>query len=147
MRLINGPIPTATINDTHELKGSEPEWTNQKQTTTTGIIPYRWQVYREMLGTCSVKDTVESVDSLRRNGVDTQYMQYLSKSRITSPLKASLRAHASSLSAFVISKTRISGQNPHGRQLNAKVCGSESGIFLILSCFNYNVQQQYLKIE
>ena len=22
-----------------ELKGSEPEWTNQKQTTTTGIIP------------------------------------------------------------------------------------------------------------
>ena len=126
-----------------ELKGSEPEWTNQKQTTSSGIIPYRWQVYRETLGTCSVKDTVESVDSLHRNGVDTQYMQYLSKSRITSPLKASLRAHASSLSAFVISKTRIS----HGRQLNAKVCGSESGIFLILSCYNHNAQQQYLNIE
>ena len=27
----------------------------------------------------------ESVDSLCRDGADTQYMQYLSKSRITSP--------------------------------------------------------------
>ena len=128
-----------------ELKGSEPEWNNQKQTR---YHTCRWQ------GTRSVRDTVESVDSLRRNGADTQYiniyifLQYLSKSHITLlPLKASLCAQASSLSGFVISKTRISGQNPHGRQLNAKVCGSESAIFLILSCYNHNVQQQYLKIE
>ena len=39
---------------------------------------------------------------------------------------------SSSLSAFVISKTFISAQKQCGRQLNAKVCGSESAIFLIL---------------
>ena len=50
-------------------------------------------------------------------------------------LKAYLSAQASSLSAFVISKTHISGQKPRGRQLNAKVCGSESAIFRILSFF------------
>ena len=37
----------------------------------------------------------------------------------------------------MISKTHISGQEPHGRQLNKKVCGSKSAIFvfLILSFF------------
>ena len=53
----------------------------------------------------------------------------------TNTLKAYLSAQASSLSAFVISKTHISGQKPLGRQLNAKVCGSESAIFRILSFF------------
>ena len=41
-------------------------------------------------------------------------------------LKAYLSTQASSLSAFVISKTHISGQKPCERQLNAKVCGSKS---------------------
>ena len=31
----------------------------------------------------------------------------------------------------MISKAHIAGQKPRGRQLNAKVCGSESGIFEI----------------
>ena len=35
----------------------------------------------------------------------------------------------------MISKTHISVQKLRGRQLNAKVCGSESAIFLILSFF------------
>ena len=35
----------------------------------------------------------------------------------------------------MISKTHISAQRPHGRQLNTKVCGSESAIFLILLSF------------
>ena len=35
----------------------------------------------------------------------------------------------------MISKTHISPQKPRGRQLNAKVCGSESAIFLILLSF------------
>ena len=43
-----------------------------------------------------------------------------------------LRAQASSLSAFVISKVIISGQKPRGRKLDAKVCGHESAIFRIL---------------
>ena len=66
----------------------------------------------------------ESVNSLCRDGADAQYMrQYLSKSRITSPQirkKANLSIQASCLSAFVISKTHISGQKPRGRQLNKK---------------------------
>ena len=40
---------------------------------------------------------------------------------ITNTLKAYLSAQASSLSAFMISKTHTSGQKPRGRQLNAKV--------------------------
>ena len=35
----------------------------------------------------------------------------------------------------MISKTHISGQKPRGRQLNKKVCGSKSAIFVILSFF------------
>ena len=31
----------------------------------------------------------------------------------------------------MISKVHIAGQKPHGGQLNAKVCGSESAIFEI----------------
>ena len=41
-------------------------------------------------------------------------------------LKAYLSAQASSLSAFVISKTHVSGQKSHARQLNTKVCSSKS---------------------
>ena len=44
-------------------------------------------------------------------------------------LKAYLSVQLSSLSAFVIWKTHIVAQKLHGRQLNAKVCGSESVIF------------------
>ena len=53
----------------------------------------------------------------------------------TNRLKAYLSIQASSLSTFVISKTHISGQKPRGRQLNTKVCGSESAIFRIISFF------------
>ena len=80
----------------------------------------------------------ESVDSLCRDGDDAQYMQYLIKQKpynfTTNTQKAYLSIQASSLSAFVISKTHISGQKLRGRQLNAKVCGSESAIFRNLSC-------------
>ena len=50
----------------------------------------------------------------------------------TNTQKAYLSAQASSLSAFVISKTHISGQKPRGRQINTKVCVSKSAIFVIL---------------
>ena len=44
---------------------------------------------------CSMRQIIrESVDSLCRDGADTQYMQYLSKSRITSPQR---HKHAKSL--------------------------------------------------
>ena len=82
----------------------------------------------------------ESVDSLCRDGADAQYMQYLSKSCITSPQtrkKAYLSIQACSLSAFVISKTDITGQKPRGRRLNAKVCDSKSAIFRILSSYDF----------
>ena len=45
----------------------------------------------------------------------------------------------------MISKTHISDQKSHRRQLSAKVCGSESAIFLILLSSDHNVQQQYLE--
>ena len=61
----------------------------------------------------------------------------------TNTQKAYLSAQASSFSAFLISKTHISGQKLRGRQLNTKVSGSKSAIFLrydFFSCFsnNYN---------
>ena len=80
----------------------------------------------------------KSVDSLCRDGADAQYMQYLSKSCITSPQtrkKLILSAQASFLSAFVSSKTHICGQKSRGRQINTKVCVSKSAIFVILSFF------------
>ena len=79
-------------------------------------------------------DIRESVDSPCRDGADAQYMQYLSKSRVTSPQtrKKLICIQASCLSAFVISKTHISGQKPRGRQLNTKKCDSKSAIFVIL---------------
>ena len=49
----------------------------------------------------------------------------------TNTQKAHLSIQASSLSAFVISKTHISGQKPHGRQLNKKVCGTKNAIFVL----------------
>ena len=53
-------------------------------------------------------------------------------------LKAYLSAQASSLSAFVISKTHIVAQKPHGRQPSTKVCGSKVPFFLFFlhSAFN-----------
>ena len=48
---------------------------------------------------------------------------------------AYLSSHPSSLSAFMISKTNIIAQQPHGRQLNAEMCGIKSAIFAILSFF------------
>ena len=60
--------------------------------------------------------------------------------------KAYLSIQASSLSAFVISKTHISGQRPRRRQLNSKVCDSKSAIFRLLSFFlDHDVQQLYLE--
>ena len=44
----------------------------------------------------------------------------------------------------MIRKTHISAQKARGRQLNAKVCGSESAIFLILvktTKFNNDISQ------
>ena len=58
----------------------------------------------------------------------------------TNTQKAYLSIQASSLSAFVISKTHISDQKPRGRQLNKKVCGSKSAIFVILSSSSFFVQ-------
>ena len=80
----------------------------------------------------------ESVDSQCKDGADVQYMQYFKQKPYnftTNTLIAYLCAQASSLSAFVISKTPISGQKPRGRQLNAKVCDSKSAIFRILLSF------------
>ena len=80
------------------------------------------------------------VDSLCRDGADAQYMQYLSKSCIT----AYLSVQASSLSALVVSKTHIVAQKLRRRQLNTKVCGSKSVIFVILvktTVFNNNIWQ------
>ena len=53
----------------------------------------------------------------------------------TITLKAYLSAKASPLSAFVISEIYLVAQKPRGRQLNAKVCGNECAIFVILSFF------------
>ena len=64
----------------------------------------------------------------------------------TNTLKAYLSTQASSLTDFVISNIHISGQKPHGRQLNAKVCGSESAIFhIVLSCSAFNFSTMILK--
>ena len=76
-----------------------------------------------------------------------QYMQYLGKNNFpTNMLKAYLSAQGSPLSSFVISKTHISGQKPHGRQLNTKVCSHESAIFrILLSCYDHDVLQRYIE--
>jgi len=44
----------------------------------------------------------------------------------------------------MISKTHISAQKPRGRQLNTKVCGSESAIFLLsfFLCSDHFVKQR-----
>ena len=71
------------------------------------------------------------VDSVCRDGADVQYIQYLSKSRITLPQIC-----------FMIWKTHIVDQKPRGRQLNAKVCHSESAIFRILSSLRLLFKQR-----
>ena len=54
----------------------------------------------------------------------------------TNILKAYLSTQPSCMNAFKISKTHVVAQKPHGRQLNAKVCGSKSVIFVFfLSLF------------
>ena len=50
-------------------------------------------------------------------------------------LKAYLSTQPSCMNAFKISKTHVVAQKPRGRQLNEKVCGSESAIFHLLSFF------------
>ena len=70
-----------------------------------------------------------SVHSLCRDGADPQYMQK-PYNFTTNAIKAYLWAQACSLSAFVISNTQMVAQKPRGRQLNVKVCSSESTIFL-----------------
>ena len=54
----------------------------------------------------------------------------------TNTIKTYINAQASSLSAFVISKTRISGQKPRGRWLNANMCGSHFPSFFIAPFFS-----------
>ena len=44
-----------------------------------------------------------------------------------------LTAQPSSSTAFMINKTHVVTQKPRGRQLNTKVCGSESAIFYLTS--------------
>ena len=83
-----------------------------------------WQNSKSIKRSCSVSSKIEtlavrslhskvsykvhvmhirkSVDSLCRNGTDAQYMQYLSKCRITNTLKAYLSTSSSSLSPFMI---------------------------------------------
>ena len=66
----------------------------------------------------------ELLDSLFRIGVDTHYMQYLSKSRkLYHKYAKSLFKHsASSLSAFMFSNTHRVVQKPHRKQLlNASI--------------------------
>ena len=55
----------------------------------------------------------------------------------TNTLKAYLSVQASFLSAFVISRTHISGQKPRGRQVNAKVYGSISAIYLFFLRYDF----------
>ena len=77
----------------------------------------------------------ESVDSLCRDGADAQYMQYLLQKPYnvtTNTLNAYLSIQPSSLRAFMISKTHTVSQKQRERQLNTRVCGSKSAIFLIL---------------
>ena len=64
------------------------------------------------------------------------------KSHITSPeIQSLFNRLALLMSAFVISETHKS-QKPCRRQLNTKVCGIESAIFL---CSDQFVKQRYLK--
>ena len=88
----------------------------------------------------------ESVDSLCRDGVDAQYMQYLSKSPITSHHKYAKRLFNRPTFLFECFYYQLDsllvyslvGQKPRGRQLKARVCGSESAI--LSHCYHY-VQQ------
>ena len=73
----------------------------------------------------------ESVDSLCKDGADAAIYALLKQKPYnftTNTLKAYLSAQTSSLSAFVISKTHISGQKPCGRQLSLGVTVTEINI-------------------
>ena len=100
-------------------------------------------LYVWILGTSSVypvnfNSIRELVDSLCREVILKQTPYNLTTNRLIS-------AQTSSLSAFMISNSHITGQKPHGRQLNAKGCSSESAIVsLFLSCWDHYVQQQCL---
>ena len=61
----------------------------------------------------------------------------------TNMLKASLSIQPSSFRSFVI-KTHILAQKLHRRQLNTKVCSSESAIFLVLYLLT-KMFQEWLK--
>ena len=56
-----------------------------------------------------------------------------------------LSVQPSSLSIFMIWKTHIVSQKPRERQPNAKVCGSESAIFLILTSLQLSFKQRSLE--
>ena len=58
-------------------------------------------------------------------------IQYLSKGLDQNMLKTNLSTQFFSLSVFIICKTHKTAQKPHGRHLEAKVCGSECAIFVI----------------
>ena len=75
----------------------------------------------------------ESVDSLCREWHRCAIPKQKPNNSATNSLKAYLTAQPSSFRDSMISNTNILSQNPCGRQLNTKVCGSKKAIFLILS--------------
>ena len=109
-----------------------------KQSTVTHPAVCHDKVVNQQFAACSglphddnhLTSIRESVGSL---GADVQYMQYLTYNFTINMLTAYLSAQSSSLSAFMISKTRIVAQMSRGRQLNAKVCSA--AIFLNSSLF------------
>ena len=77
----------------------------------------------------------ESVDSLCRDGARRAVYAILKQKPYnftTNTLKAYLSVQTSSLSAFVISKTHISGQKPRGGQLNTKCVVAKVPFFVFV---------------
>ena len=56
-----------------------------KESQSDAVEMKPWMTISDLYCRLTVKFIRESVDSLCRDGADAQYMQYLRKSRITSP--------------------------------------------------------------
>ena len=79
----------------------------------------------------------ESIDSLCRVGWDEQYMQYLSKSRITSAQKNAnnlFKCPAFLFECFYNQQDPIVAQKPHRRQVNTNVCSN------MIFCYSFSFQ-------
>ena len=89
----------------------------------------------------------ELVDPLCRDGADAQYMQYLSKSRTTSPQTRKKLIWASRLPVWVPlwSARPISGQKPRGRQINTKVCISKCLFRILVTAFVQTISHKLFK--